>query len=117
VTLAEVLKLLIDGVALFLSVVAIVFAWARTRRREDEEGWQEVHGRLDAADTRLAALSARLDAAPTSADLSALKVAFAELHGDLKALSRSIDAQTDMVRRLEAALTLQQEHLLKGAGR
>lgn len=116
-TLADGLKVLIDLAALLMSLVALGYAYVRTRQRESSEEMRAVETRVAALEATAQRFAARLEAVPSTHDLTELKVALANLHGDLKAIAANTAAQTNMIERLAKALDMHEEHLLKGASR
>ncbi|MEM7270148.1 MAG: hypothetical protein AAF401_12980 [Pseudomonadota bacterium] len=101
------LKDLASLLAIVISLGTGVFAWFASRRKD-------VDARLSRHSSRLDALENDLRNAPDKEAIHQIALQLAEMNGVVKAMSVKMEGNHALLTRLETAVGIQQETLMKG---
>lgn len=117
----DILKVIFDGAALLLSIVALVTAGFASRRKGIEARFSSIEARFAQGSERMNDQARRLDrleqaveAQPSTTDLHRLELQLAGMAGDLKSVVAGQEATTKLLARLETVVTRHEDHLLEG---
>ncbi len=117
----DILKVIFDGAALLLSIVALVTAGFASRRKGIEARFSSIEARFAQGSERMNDQARRLDrleqaveAQPSTNDLHRLELQLAGMAGDLKSVVAGQEATTKLLARLETVVTRHEDHLLEG---
>ncbi len=83
--------------------------WSFNRKFADKKDVEDVDSKVNCLDNRITKAEDTLKTLPKSSDVHELKLALANLGGDVKAISQATS-------RMERTLDLQQEYLMKNKG-
>ncbi len=103
-----------------LSVLAMVFAWWRTRDRNLDQRFEAVDqrfregaDRMTRHDARLNLMEAAMRELPTRSDLHQLQLGMSEMRGDMRALIAKLEGQSEIMTRVETIVSRHEEHLME----
>ncbi|MEM9968476.1 MAG: DUF2730 family protein [Pseudomonadota bacterium] len=105
------LKLLFDGVALLLSIAAIIYAFFANRRKDVDERFSEVSKRVDRHQERITQMEQVVAGQPGKDDFYQLRLTLAEMVGDIKAQTAKMDAMSESITRTENIVSRHEDHL------
>lgn len=100
------------SISLLVSLAAMVIAWFRTRKQDVEAKFKVGSKRMDGLDRRIAKAEQEIAAMPGKDDLHEVKIALAEMAGEMKAMAASQRSTNDLLRRLETVVGRHEDHLL-----
>ncbi len=111
-------KVALDGLALFLSVAAIVTAFFRTRQSKVDERFAAVEDRLktgsdkmDAHELRIQSVEQSIMQLPAKEDHHRLELTLAEIGGDMKAIRATMRGMSESMARQEKITRRHEDHL------
>jgi hypothetical protein len=108
----DALKLLLDALALFLSIGAMGFAWVRTRGSKVDERFEAGADRMDRHEARIQSLEHTTRSMPGRDDIHKLELQMSEITGLLSRMDAVMDGNSRIMARLESIVTRHEEHLL-----
>lgn len=97
-----------------ISVVAMVYAFFATRRKDIDRRFHEGSKRMDRHDLRLQALEQDVMAMPGKDDLHRVELSLGEIAGDMKAMAATLVAMGQSVQRTEKIVGRHEDHLREG---
>jgi hypothetical protein len=112
----SVQSLVLWGVAFltFINLGSLIWTIFSSPAKAAGRRIDDLNGRADQHDLRLAALEQSQRALPSAGDLHELELAMAELKGEMKTMSAVIRGQSDIMQRLENIVGRHEQHLLEG---
>lgn len=112
----SVQSLVLWGLAIltFINLGSLIWTIFSSPAKAAGKRIDDLNGRADQHDLRLAALEQSQRALPSSGDLHALELSMAELRGEMKSMTTAMRGQADIMQRLEAVVGRHEQHLLEG---
>ncbi|WP_300439362.1 DUF2730 family protein [uncultured Mameliella sp.] len=109
----DLIKILLDGAALFISLVAMAVAVMRTRQSALDDRLKTGSGRMDAQDKRLSTLELTVASLPAKEDLHGLELRFGEFSTMLSRIEATVSSRREETQRLYVAVERIENYLLK----
>lgn len=106
--------LAIKAASFAMSIGAVVYAWFAARRKDVDGRMTEIAAQNDHHERRLSSLEQVVDDMPGRGDVHRLELAMSDMTGEMKAIGAHIASQKDIMRRLESAVNIHQDHLMNG---
>lgn len=113
----DYLKIALDFTALVIAIGSGVYAFFATRRKDVERKFEEAASVQRDHDRRLTELEKDIERLPGTAEVNRIMIAMAELKGSMDTMSAKLDGTNAVVAKIENAVSIHQEHLMKGAGK
>lgn len=124
----EQIDLAIKAITFALSVLAMIFAWVRTRRQVIDDKVVKVSDKIDVVredcrerfdrhELRLQSIEQAFRHMPGSEDIHKLQLDLARVVGSLDTMNANLAGQAEIMRRLEAVVGRHEEHLHEGKNR
>lgn len=107
----------VGALALFLSFATNIWSIVGSGSRNNARRLDEVGGRLDSSEARLASVEQTLRGMPGKDDIHAVHLSLAAMSGDLKTMQATMSGSNEIMKRLETIVTRHEDHLLGGAKR
>ena len=105
----------IKVVSFALSIGAMIYAFFVNRRKDVDERFAAGSKRMDQQDRDIAALRQTVAAMPEKDDLHQVQLAMSELTGQMRVLGGQIEAQREVLKRIERVVGRHEDHLLDGS--
>lgn len=105
------------GLSIFISVLALLIAYFRTRRQDIERRFLNLEERTQNNQSEIKAVNQKIEAMPNSDHFHRLEIALTELTGEVKVVSQAVKGQHEILNRIDNTVGIHQEHLMKGAGK
>lgn len=109
----DLIKVALDGVALILSVAAIVIAFFRTRQSKVDERFKKGSDVMDRHELRLSAVEQTVRAMPGREDIHKIELGMSEMRGLLSRMEAVMEGNSQIMSRLEAIVSRHENHLLE----
>lgn len=121
---ADTVDLWIKAAGFALSVMAIVFAWVRTRNQVVHERIEKltagaevsreaIRDRLDRHEGRIQSVEQTVRAMPGKEDMHALQLELAKVAGAMGTMSAVMEGNQQIMRRLEIVVNRHEKYLLQ----
>lgn len=104
-------KLLLDYISFAIGIVAMVYAWFATRRKDVDRRFTEGSKRMDRIDARVNILEQEVRSLPNKDDFHQTQITLTEMNGEMKALTVTIAEMSKAVSRTEDILTRHEDYL------
>ncbi|MCR9273232.1 DUF2730 family protein [Mameliella sp. AT18] len=113
----DLIKILLDGAALVISLVAMSVAVMRTRQSALDDRLKTGSGRMDDQDKRISSLEQTVASLPAKEDLHGLELRFGEFGAQLSRIETTVSSRSEETKRLYVAVERIENYLLNIGGR
>lgn len=103
-------------IGVIVTVALAAIGWFRMRHAAIDRRIDDCGQRLDRHDQRIHATEQTLQTLPGKEDLHGLSLSLSEMRGDMRELRASMTGQSQILSRVEAVVSRQEEHLMRGKG-
>ncbi|WP_282094330.1 DUF2730 family protein [Epibacterium ulvae] len=97
--------------SLALSLIAMVYAWFATRRKDLDKRLHDGSKRMDQHDLDIQSLKQSLESLPARQEFHELQILMTELGGDMKAILEQLKSVGDSQRRMEKTVGAHETYL------
>ncbi|MCD2328365.1 DUF2730 family protein [Pseudosulfitobacter pseudonitzschiae] len=104
-------KLMMDGLALVVSIGAMVYSFLVNRRKDVDQRFTDGSRRMDRLDGRVASLEQEVKVMPGKDDVHSLQMTLSDVRGDMKAMAATMSAMAESINRTENIVTRHEDHL------
>ncbi|MCD2314022.1 DUF2730 family protein [Pseudosulfitobacter pseudonitzschiae] len=104
-------KLMMDGLALVVSIGAMVYSFLVNRRKDVDQRFTDGSRRMDRLDGRVASLEQQVSAMPGKDDVHSLQMTLSDVRGDMKAMAATMTAMAESLKRTESIVSRHEDHL------
>tara|TARA_R110002074_G_scaffold278197_1_gene449726 strand:+ start:393 stop:734 length:342 start_codon:yes stop_codon:yes gene_type:complete len=106
-------KIMMDGIALIISIGAMFYAFFVNRRKDVDQRFADGSRRMDRLDGRISALEHEVKAMPGKDDVHSLQMTLSDVRGDMKAMAATMSGMAESIGRTESIVTRHEDHLRK----
>ena len=104
-------KLILDALALLISVGVGVYAFFVNRRTDVDKRFHDGTQRMNRMQERISGLESEFKQVPGKDEVTDLRLLLADMGGDMKAMTATMQSMSKSMERLENSVTRHENHL------
>ncbi|MGB2200386.1 MAG: DUF2730 family protein [Pseudooceanicola atlanticus] len=107
----DFLSRILGLISLAVSVGAAIYAWFASRRKDVDRRLDDGSKRMDRHELRLQAVEQTVQTMPGKDDMHRLELHLSEISGDMRAISATMVAMSESLKRTENIVSRHEDHL------